>query len=147
MKALLDHLGTKWMAHSPEPQMFTKRAVIITNAIGQGMGNVVKDIKVSLDFWGVARTYVLKQALAQTNWDLVSDKRKAKIRVKCGQISAKIKSAKKVSPTLKIKGLFWMMRLAQKMIDKSERKAGRERTADYLHWKAYGYFDGKKPWE
>ncbi|MDR2505577.1 MAG: NAD(P)H-dependent oxidoreductase [Oscillospiraceae bacterium] len=147
MKALLDHFGTKWMAHSPEPQMFTKRAVIITNAIGQGMGNVIKDIKDSLDFWGVARTYVLKQALSQAKWDLVSDKRKANIRAKCGRIAAKIKSAKNANPTLKVKGLFLMMRLAQKMIDKSERKAGRERTADYLHWQAYGYFDGRIPWK
>jgi multimeric flavodoxin WrbA len=147
MKALLDHFGTKWMAHSPEPQMFTKRAVIITNAIGQGMGNVIKDIKDSLDFWGVARTYVLKQALFQIKWDLVSDKRKAKIQTKCGRIAAKAKSEKKVRPTLKVRALFFIMRFAQQRIDKSERKAGRERTTDYLHWKAYGYFDGKKPWK
>jgi multimeric flavodoxin WrbA len=147
MKALLDHLGTKWMAHTPEPQMFTKRAVIITNAIGQGMGNVVKDVKDSLDFWGVARTYILKQALFQTNWDLLSDKRKTAIRSKCGRIARRLKSAKRVTPSLKIKGLFFIMRFAQKMIDKSERKAGRERAADYLHWQAYGYFDGKIPWK
>jgi multimeric flavodoxin WrbA len=147
LKALLDHFGTKWMAHTPEPEMFTKRAVIITNAIGQGMGNTVRDIKVSLDFWGVARTYVLKQALAQTNWELVSNKRKARMEAVCERIAAKIKSKKRISPTLKIKGLFYMMRFAQKMIDKSERKAGRERTADYLHWQAYRYFDGRKPWK
>jgi hypothetical protein len=32
------------------------------------------------------------------------------------------------------------------MIDKSERKAGRERTKDYLHWQENGWLDGKKPW-
>jgi multimeric flavodoxin WrbA len=147
MKALLDHLATKWIAHSPEPQMFKKRAVIIANAIGQGMGNTAKDIKVSLDFWGVARTYVLKQALSQAKWDLVSEKRKAAIQAKCARIAAKAKSAKNAGPALKVKGLFFAMRLAQKMIDKSERKAGRERTADYLHWQSYGYFDGLKPWK
>ncbi|HCC36318.1 MAG TPA: hypothetical protein DEQ14_01145, partial [Treponema sp.] len=63
MKALLDHYGTKWMAHSPEKEMFHKRAVIITNAIGQGMQKAASDIKDSLDFWGVARVYVITQAL------------------------------------------------------------------------------------
>jgi len=39
------------------------------------------------------------------------------------------------------------MKTAQKMIDKAERKAGRERTKDYLHWQENGWFDGKKPWK
>jgi hypothetical protein len=78
---------------------------------------------------------------------LISEKRKEAMGAKCRRIALKIKSSSTVTPTLKIKGLFFVMRIAQKMIDKSERKAGRERTADYLHWQAYGYFDGKKPWE
>jgi len=45
MKALLDHFATKWMAHSPEKPMFRKQAVVITNAIGQGMGKTAGDIK------------------------------------------------------------------------------------------------------
>jgi multimeric flavodoxin WrbA len=147
MKSLLDHFATKWMAHSPEPQMFKKRAVIITNAIGQGLGNVIKDVKDSLDFWGVAHTYVLKQALFQPKWDLVSEERKAKIRVKSELIAAKIKSSNTVRPTLKVQILFSVMRFAQKKINQSELNAGRESSPDYLHWKAYGYFDGRKPWK
>lgn len=146
MKALLDHLGTKWMAHSPEGAMFRKQAVILVNAIGQGMGKTAKDIKDSLDFWGVARTSVIKQAMFQPKWELVSDKTKIAIAGKCAKIAAKIKSAKRVTPSLKIRGLFFVMKTAQKMIDKSERKAGRPRTADYLHWEKNGWLDGKKPW-
>jgi len=146
IKALLDHYGTKWMAHSPEKLMFNKQAVIITNAIGQGMGKTARDIKDSLDFWGIARTYIIKQALFQAKWDLVGAKRKATIRAKCERAAAKIKSAKHINPRLKIKGLFFIMKKAQMMIDKSERKAGRERTQDYLHWKENGWFNGKKPW-
>ncbi|MCL2081650.1 MAG: NAD(P)H-dependent oxidoreductase [Oscillospiraceae bacterium] len=147
MKTLLDHYGTKWMAHSPEKPMFRKQAVIITNAIGQGMGKTAKDIKDSLDFWGVARIYVVKQALFQAKWELVSDKTKAAVKTKCGHIAVKIKSKKRVVPHPKIKILFHIMKIAQTMIDKSERKAGRGRTKDYLHWKENGWLDGKKPWE
>ena len=146
MKALLDHYGTKWMAHSPEKPMFSKQAVIITNAIGQGMGKTARDIKDSLDFWGVARTYIIKQALFQAKWDDVDDKRKSAVKAKCEKATAKIKSKKCVKPSIKIKILFFVMKLAQSMIDKGERKAGREHTKDYLHWKENGWLDGKKPW-
>ena len=146
MKALLDHYGTKWMAHSPEKEMFHKRAVIITNAIGQGMQKAASDIKDSLDFWGVARVYVITQALFNTNWDDVSEKRKEAARVKCEKTTAWIKSNNRVTPRLKIKALFQIMKIAQVMIDKSERKAGREQTKDFLYWKENGWIDGKKPW-
>ncbi|MCL2003199.1 MAG: NAD(P)H-dependent oxidoreductase [Oscillospiraceae bacterium] len=146
MKALLDHYGTKWMAHSPEKPMFQKQALIITNAIGQGMGKTAKDIKDSLDFWGVARTYVIKKALFQPKWELVRDRTKADVKAKCERVAAKVKSQKRVTPRAKIKILFSVMKTAQAMIDKSERKAGRERTRDYIHWKENGWFDGKKPW-
>ena len=36
MKALLDHLAYRWMPHRPAPEMFGKRAVIITQCLGAG---------------------------------------------------------------------------------------------------------------
>lgn len=146
MKALLDHYGSKWMAHSPEKQVFSKQAVIITNAIGQGMGKAARDVKDSLDFWGVARTYVIKQALFQAKWENVDDNRKSAFRGKCDKVASKVKSKKCVKARLKIKLLFFVMKTAQVMIDKSEIKAGRTHTKDYLHWKENGWLDGKKPW-
>lgn len=146
MKALLDHYAIKWMAHSPEKSMFRKQAVIITNAIGQGMDKTARDIKDSLDYWGVARTYTIKQALFQARWADVNEKRKTAVRVKSERTAAKIKSKKRVKPRLKIKAIFQVMKIAQIMIDKSERKAGRERTKDYLYWQENGWIDGKKPW-
>jgi multimeric flavodoxin WrbA len=100
MKALLDHLATKWMAHSPEKPLFSKQAVIITNAIGQGMGKTAGDIKDSLDFWGIAKTYVIKQGLLQAKWEDVDNKRKASITAKCKRIATKIMSNKNIKPRL-----------------------------------------------
>jgi len=147
MKALLDHFGTKWMAHSPEGLMFRKQAVIISNAIGQGMGKTAKDIKDSLDFWGVAQTFVIKQVLYSVKWDDVPEKRRAAVTAQCKSVSTKILSAQRVIPRLKIKALFAVMKLSQGMIDKGERKAGRGHTADYLHWQRNGWLEGKKPWK
>ena len=146
MKALLDHYGTKWMAHSPEKPMFQKQAVVITNGVGQGMGKAAKDIKVSCDFWGVARTYIIKKALFQPKWELVSDQTKAKIAAKCRRVAIKIKGKQRVKPRLKIQVLFRVMKMGQVMINRSERKAGREQTKDHLYWKENGWFSGKKPW-
>jgi len=146
MKALLDHFATKWMAHSPEKPMFRKQAVIITNAIGQGMKKTARGIKDSLDFWGVARVFIIKQPLFQAKWELVSEKTKTALTAKCKRAAAKITKRKCVKPGIKVKCLFYVMKIAQTMIDKSERKAGRERTKDYLHWKENGWLDGKKPW-
>jgi len=145
MKALLDHLAAKFMAHSPDKPMFSKHAVIITNAIGAGMGKTASAIKDSLDFWGVARTYVIKQGLGQVKWEMVDAKRKRSIENKCRRIAKKIRRVAK--PRLKIKFLFNVMRIAHVMIDKAERKAGRERTKDYLYWKENGWLDGKRPWK
>lgn len=146
MKALLDHYGTKWMSHSPERRIFGKQAIIITNAIGQGMKKTARDIKDSLDFWGVARTYIIKQALFQAKWDDVDSRRKKAFQARCERIVRKIRKNKQVKPHLKIKCLFFIMKTTQVMINKSERKSGREHTKDYLHWQENGWLDGQKPW-
>ena len=148
LKALLDHLATKWMAHSPEAPMFRKQAVIITNAIGQGMGKTARDIKDSLDFWGVARRYALKKALFYNDWQMVSDKKKADIQKQCARIAKKIKRPVK-KPRFKIRFLFGIIKIAQIMIHKKLVKDGKHPapTRDYLHWKNSGWFDGGKPWK
>ncbi|MDR2822787.1 MAG: NAD(P)H-dependent oxidoreductase [Acholeplasmatales bacterium] len=146
VKALLDHFGTKWMAHSPAKEMFTKKAVIITNAVGQGMNNVIKDIGDSLDFWGIAKRYSIKQALYDIDWSKVSLKRKNNIKKQCDKISKKVQKEIK-KPRLKIRILFTVMSIAQKLIHKSLVKKGDPSTTDYLYWKENGWLDGKKPWK
>jgi hypothetical protein len=39
------------------------------------------------------------------------------------------------------------MKTAQNMINKSEQRAGRKSTKDYLYWKENGWLDGRKPWK
>ncbi|MCL1965432.1 MAG: hypothetical protein FWF69_10335 [Firmicutes bacterium] len=39
------------------------------------------------------------------------------------------------------------MKMAQKMINKSETRAGRPQTTDYLYWEKNGWLGGKKPWK
>ena len=147
MKALLDHYATKWMAHSPERQMFSKQAVIITNSAGAGMKNVIKDICDSLKYWGVARVFSIKQGLFESRWDLVTSKRKLKIKRQCQVVSSRIKSRKNPTPTLDVKRKFYLMRIAQKMIHKDLQKRKQPETRDHIHWKEKGWLGGKRPWK
>lgn len=147
IKTLLDHFCTKWMAHSPERILFSKQAVIITNAIGAGMKSTAKDIRDSLDYWGVARIYGVCQALFDTQWDRVSDKRKETIRKQCKSICRRIKKrAGRVTPSLKTKFLFNVMGIAQRMIHRSQLKARYPETQDHRHWRENGWLDGTRPW-
>jgi hypothetical protein len=77
---------------------------------------------------------------------MVSGKTKASVKRKCEKTVVRLKQKERVTPRMKIKLLFFVMKTAQKMIDKSERKAGRESTKDYMYWKENGWIGGKKPW-
>lgn len=148
MKALLDHYCTKWMAHSPETPMFSKQAVIITNAAGAGMKGAVKDIGDSLTFWGIGRKYIIKQALFYADWTLVSNKNKKRIDKQCGRVSYVINQrVGHVTPSIKTKFLFTVMGFAHKMINRSLLKANQPETADYRYWQEQGWLNGGKPWK
>ena len=79
-------------------------------------------------------------------WDDVSDKQNMKIQAQCAKVAARVKSKDYIQPRLKIKGLFFAVKIAHKMINKSRRKRGCDDTKDYLYWKENGWLDGKKPW-
>ena len=147
MKALLDHYATKWMAHSPEKQMFGKRAVIITNSAGAGMKNVVKDIGDSLTYWGVARVFSIKQGLFESRWEHVTDKRKASIKKQCEKVCRRLKAGGTVMPSLGVKGRFYAMRIAQGMIHKDLQKRNQPESRDHIHWRENGWLTGAKPWK
>lgn len=146
IKALLDHYGTKWMVHSPESQLYSKQAVIITNSIGMGTKNVIKDIQDSLDFWGVAYTYHISQALHDIKWNDIDQRLKQKISAQCNRVAAKIKNTKSVTPRLKIRILFKGARFAQNMIHKQQQKKGKPETKDHAYWSEKGWLSGKKPY-
>lgn len=146
IKALLDHYGSKWMAHSPTSQMFSKKAVIITNAAGQGMNNVIKDIGDSLDYWGIAKRYAIKQALFSAEWQTVSNKRKENIKKQCQAVAKKVKQPIE-KPRLKIRLIFSMMGFVHKMMNKDLIKKGQPPSRDYSHWKENGWLNGHKPWK
>lgn len=76
MKNLLDHFTYRWMPHRPAPEMFGKRAVIITQCLGAGAGSAAKDIRDSLSWWGISQIGVCKAALGNIFWDQLPEKKR-----------------------------------------------------------------------
>ena len=139
MKAFLDHYGYRWMVHSPEGSMFRKQGVCITTAAGAGIKSTLKDMADSLFFWGVARIYQYGLGVAATDWDGVSAKKKAAIDKRTTAIAKKIASRNgKVNPSLKTKGMFYIMRMMQK-------NGWNSRDVEY--WKTQGWIGKKRPWK
>jgi len=139
VKAFLDHCAYLWMPHRPEPAMFKKQALIISTAAGAGMKSAVKDVKDSLDFWGIAKTWTLKKAVQSSDWETVTEKRKTEIAEKVDKTAGKIRRCKGAGPRLKVKLLFYWMRSMQKRMGFSK--------TDVAYWKENGWLAGKKPWK
>ncbi len=138
MKAFLDHYGYRWMVHSPEGSMFTKQAVCITTAAGAGTRSALKDLCHSTLFWGVGRTYKYGTNVFATNWSDVSDNKKKAISKATDRLANKvINNETRVKPSLKIKCMFYALRLLHK-------KGIFPKDAAY--WKDKGWTEKVRPW-
>ena len=138
MKALLDHYGYRWMPHRPSEAMFGKQGVCICTAAGAGMKSALKDMADSLSFWGVARVYRYGAAVAATDWEGVSEKRRSKIDAATSRIASKIVARiGRVTPSLKTKATFMVMRMMQ-------RNGYNPLDVDY--WKSKGWLERERPW-
>ena len=138
MKALLDHYGYRWMPHRPDEKMFAKQGVCISTAAGAGMGSANKDMADSLTFWGIGKVYKYGVAVAATDWDGINPKKRAAIEKRTSSLADTIKkNIGRVKPTLKTKGLFFIMSMFQK---------NGYNPRDKEYWKNKGWLDGKRPW-
>lgn len=146
MKALLDHFGYRWMPHRPAPEMFKKRAVIITQCLGAGARSTAKDIKDSLSWWGISKIGVFSGALmGDVVWDKLSEKKRKSLTNGINKLArkfAKINYSKPVHTKLVIKIKFGLCRLIQKKVHRSG-KGG----LDCKYWQERGWFGKNRPWK
>lgn len=119
IKSFLDHYGYRWLVHRPDFSMIRKQAVIIATAGGGGLKSAVKDIKDSMDYWGVARTHVVTQSVWGYFWNDMPEKFKKSFLKKLDKTAAKAeRCAKRLKTSLKVKylrGMFQKLHLSDKM--------------------------------
>jgi len=136
MKSLLDHLCVHWMVHRPDEKMFSKRAVILTNAIGVFNSGAQKDIATSLTWLGVSKIEKFGVGLLEgVIWDELSEKRRSTIAHKVKKVAMKIKSEYPARKGIKVKLLFAITKMMHQSIGNKERPL----SADNQYWKEKGW--------
>lgn len=146
MKALLDHLAYRWMPHRPAPEMFTKRAVILTQCLGAGAKSTAKDIRHSLSWWGISEIGTFTGALmSDTVWDKLTDKKRDALTKKISNLSEKFSRINYAEPArtnmiTKIK--FFFCRMLQKSLHKTDPE-----YLDGKYWAEQGWLGKARPWK
>lgn len=139
VKAFLDHFGYRWMPHQPSGDMFKKQALLISTAAGAGTKSTLKDLKDSMTFWGVARIHTFGKNIRAADWDGVNEKIKLQIQTEVEKRAEKIKAiGSSVKPSLKVRGLFYVMRAMQKRFQYN--------PADVAYWEKQGWLEKARPW-
>lgn len=142
LKSFIDLFFQYWIPHRPRKNMFTKKAVVITTAAGNGTGKVITSVKRTLAYWGVPYRKGYGIAVSATNWEQVPEKKKQKIEKDMTALAAKVKKAKVGKPTLYIRIMFGLMASMKKSSTEESYDA-----AEARYWRENGWLDGKKPWQ
>ena len=130
MKALLDHLCGHWMAHRPDEQMFHKKAVILTNAIGSMNSGAQRDIATSLTWLGVTDIKRYGVGLMEgVIWDELSEKRRNMIAGKLQRLAGRYKKPYTSRKGLKVGLIFTMTKKLHQNLARKEKV----RSADNQH--------------
>ena len=146
MKALLDHFGYRWMPHRPLKEMFGKRAVIITQALGAGEKSAAKDIKDSLSWWGIS--YIKNshfKLMSEIHWEKLPEKKRAAMTKGMASMARKFSAidySKPAHTNLITKAKFYVVRMMQTGLGKDNPE-----YTDYKYWKENGWLDKVRPWK
>ncbi len=146
MKAFLDHFAYRWMPHRPAPEMFGKRAVIITQCLGAGAKSAAKDIRHSLSWWGISKIGIFTGALmGDIVWDNLTEKKQAELTKKIKKLSQKFARVDYTKPAhtkpiTKIK--FFFCRMIQQSLHKNDPA-----YLDGKYWAKQGWLGSGRPWK
>ena len=145
LKNMLDHFGYRWMPHRPAKEMFGKRAVIITQCLGGGDSSTAKDIKDSLNWWGVSNVTTLKfKLMSEIRWDRIPEKKRAAITSKLEGTAhrlAAVDYSKRARTSIVEKAKFYMVRMLQTGLGKENPE-----YRDFNYWKDNGWLGKERPW-
>jgi len=135
MKNLFDHIDFLVLNVSPRPEIFTKKAFILTT--GAGSAAAIKPIKHALKHFGINRVYSRGFRLFAGKWDKMKQTKQEKYEKILRRSARKFYDAKQKSPYLSTI-LFYHM---SKFIIK---KFVGEEHYPYQLWEEKGYFK-KRP--
>lgn len=133
------------MPHRPAPEMFGKRAVVITQCLGLRAKSASRDIKHSLSWWEISKIGTFTTSLlGDIAWEKLSAKKQAKLTKQLQHLAekfARIDYTKPVHTSLITKLKFLACSMIQKIIHKSHPE-----SLDRRYWAEQGWLDGNRPW-
>lgn len=145
MKAFLDHFAYRWMSHRPAPEMFGKRAVVITQCLGAGAKSAARDIRHSLSWWGISKIGIFTGTLmGDIVWERLSEKKRAELTRKVKKLSEKFAHLDYTKPAhtnLITKIKFSICRKLQQSLHKSDPE-----YLDGRYWSQQGWLGKARPW-
>lgn len=146
MKAFLDHFAYRWLPHRPAPEMFSKRAVILTQCLGAGAKSAAKDIKHSLSWWGISKISVFSGALmGNIVWEKLPERKRAELTRKIKKLSKKfvrVDYAKPAHTNLRTRIKFLFCCVMQNSLHKADPA-----YLDGKYWAQQGWLKGVRPWK
>ncbi len=146
MKTLLDHFAYLWMPHRPAPEMFGKRAVIITQCAGAGAKSTAKDIRHSLSWWGISEIKIFTGKLMEDIvWEKLSDKKRHELTRKLNRLSEKLSDIHYEKPA-RVNALTRIKFLFCRMMQKSSHEKDPE-CLDGNYWAKQGWLGNDRPWK
>jgi len=136
MKSLLDHIDFMVLNVDPMPEMFEKKAFLITT--GAGSASAAKPIKSFLKHCGINRCFSLGIRMFTNAWDKMPKAKRERSEQKLRKAARKFYRAKKGRPYLSTVLFYHIVKsiIIKRMIG--------EGHFSYDNWKAKGYFD-KRP--
>lgn len=114
--------------------------MVISTAAGAGAGKAAKLISDNLVHWGIPKITRYGLSVNAMNWEMVPEKKKAKIQKDMAALAKKLYKNKPVKVGVKTRVLFWFyggMQKANWGASASEKE----------YWQSKGWLDGKKPWK
>ncbi|MGM9550131.1 MAG: flavodoxin family protein [Faecousia sp.] len=141
IKSLLDHMCVHWLVHRPEPEFFTKTAVILTNSVGAPNGSAQKDVKTSLQWMGLSKIYTCGAGMMGDIFiDTMTPEHRKMLADKTRALAEKVKAVKpRKRMGLKVKLLFGMAKMQHAMVLKAEEVP----SLDNAHYIQHGWIRRK----
>jgi len=134
VKAFLDHFAWMFIVHRARPEMFRKKAFVLSTTAGAGTRAAMKTIITNLKFWGVNRIYSFGFSLFESEIERMNSKRRAKVETKIKRRAKRfyreIALGKKRSAYLFMRFMFYVRR---GMLKKDEKTFSNE-SADVKYW-------------
>lgn len=143
MKALLDHLGYRWIVHRAHPTMFQKLGVAVSTTAGAGASAAAKTMQTSMKFWGCRRVYALKAAVAAAAWDEVKPEKQEQLTKKAATLAKRLVQLSPKAARLPVRLHTRFFFALTKLLHKKTMNT----VPDKAHWEALGWENGIKPWK